>query len=206
MLDYAVYNRLCGEIAEGQMLCAGRIANLAHYVLQASVLPGDIAEFGCHCGRTAVLMAHLCRKTLWLYDSFQGLPPRRAQDANSLKHFQAGHLATTRAKLDENFKKYAVREPVVYEGWFSSIPVDKLPECLCFAHLDGDFYESLRDSLRLVYPRLVKGGICLIDDYGWSGLVGVKLAVDAYMKDKREMVQPLVTGNEDGFQAVIIKL
>lgn len=206
MLNYSDFNRMLWDIAEGQMLCVGRMANLMHYVLQTSALPGDMAEFGCHMGRSAVLMAHLSSKPLWLYDSFQGLPSRTPQDEGALKHFKQGHLTTTRAKLDEYFKKYTVREPIVHEGWFNSIPTDKLPERLCFAHLDGDLYESIRDSIRLVYPRLVKGGACLIDDYGWTGLAGVKIAVDDYMKDKREPVRPLVTGSDHGFQAVIIKI
>lgn len=206
MLNYRDYTRMLSDIAEGQMLCVGRVVNLMHHVLQASVLTGDMAEFGCHMGRTAVLMAHLSAKPLWLYDSFQGLPSRSLQDEAALTHFKQGHLTMSRSKLDEYFKKYAVRSPAVYEGWFNSIPVDKLPEQLCFAHLDGDLYESIRDSIRLVYPRLVKGGVCLIDDYGWTGLAGVKNAVDEYMKDKLEPVQPLVTGSKHGFQAVIVKL
>lgn len=206
MLNYSDYTRMLWDIAEGQMLCVGRVSNLIHYLLQASALPGDMAEFGCHMGRTAVVMAHLSTKPLWLYDSFQGLPPRSPQDEGALKHFKQGHLATTQDKLREYFQKYNLREPIVHAGWFNSIPHDKLPERLCFAHLDGDLYESIRDSIRLVYPRLVKGGACLIDDYGWCGLTGVKVAIDQYMKDKREPVQPLVTGSDHGFQAVIIKL
>ena len=206
MLNYANYAQMLRDIAEGQMLCVGRVANLMHCVLQASRLPGDMAEFGCHMGRTAVLMACMSSKPLWLYDSFQGLPARSAQDAGAQEHFREGHLTTNRAVLDAYFEKYAVRKPVVYEGWFSSIPADRLPERLCFAHLDGDLYASIRDSIRLVYPRLVRGGACLIDDYGWSGLTGVKIAVDEYMADKREAVQPLVTGSDHGFHAVIIKV
>jgi O-methyltransferase len=90
--------------------------------------------------------------------------------------------------------------------WFSRVHRTQLPDEICFAHLDGDLYTSIRDSLKVVYPRLVPGAACIIDDYGWDGLTGVKVAVDEYMADKPEKVRPLATGNPKGFQAVIIKI
>jgi O-methyltransferase len=44
--------------------------------------------------------------------------------------------------------------------------------------LDTDFYESTMIELEILFPRLQKGGILIIDDYGhWKGS---KLAVDEY--------------------------
>jgi len=202
----AMMMQLYRDIADGSMLCAGRVANLVHHLLQASQLPGDMAEFGCHMGRTSALMAACSTKPLWLYDSFEGLPDRQPQDEGALKHFHRGSLAVDDSHIAKRFAQYKLREPIVYKAWFNAIPYDKLPEQLCFAHLDGDLYDSVRDSLRLAYPRLVKGGVCIIDDYGWSGLPGAKVAVDEYMKDKPELVRPLATGNPNGFHAIIIKI
>jgi hypothetical protein len=45
--------------------------------------------------------------------------------------------------------------------------------------LDTDWYESTRAELEVLFPRLVKGGVILIDDYGaWEGC---KKAVDEYV-------------------------
>mmetsp|Transcript_181388 Transcript_181388/g.575765 ORF Transcript_181388/g.575765 Transcript_181388/m.575765 type:complete len:222 (+) Transcript_181388:1061-1726(+) len=44
--------------------------------------------------------------------------------------------------------------------------VEKLPvEKICFAHLDSDLYDSIYQSLELVYDRLVPGGLLIFDDY-----------------------------------------
>ena len=206
MTEALAYFKLLHTIIAEGMLCAGRAANLVHYLLQCSSLPGDLAEFGCHTGRTAAMMAFTVSKPIWLYDSFAGLPERKPQDEGSLPHFKRGALAVSPSTLLNYFALYRLREPIVYEGWFSQIPTNKLPERICFAHLDGDLYDSLRDSLRLVYPRLVPGGACLIDDYGWAGTAGVKIAVDEYLRDKPDRIVPLQTGNPEGFQAVIVKI
>lgn len=195
-------------IVDSQMLDPGRVINIAHYALQCSALPGDMVEFGCYAGRTAAVLAHVVDKPLWLYDSFEGLPERAAQDAGAAGNFQRGSLKLEKAEAEvfERFEKHKLRKPNVYKGWFSAVMPGDLPERICFAHLDGDFYDSIRDSLRLVYPRLVPGAACIIDDYGWSGLPGVQAAVDEFMADKPEKAKPLVTGSDYGYHAVIIKI
>jgi hypothetical protein len=87
--------------------------------------------------------------------------------------------------------------PVVHKGWFKDTLPHDLPERICFAHLDGDLYDSILVSLEHVYPRLSKGAICLIDDYsdpavnpqGWNQLPGVKQACDEFLchKPKRRL-------------------
>lgn len=201
-----VYLKIATEIANGGMLCAGRVANIVHYLLQCSLLPGDMAEFGCHMGRTSVLMAHAVDKPLWLYDSFEGLPEREPQDESSLAHFKKGCLAVDESIVKTYFEGYGLREPNVYKAFFADIPKSALPAQICFAHLDGDLYTSIRDGIRLIYPRLVRGGVCIVDDYGWSGTAGVKIAVDEYLKPFPERARPLQTGNPRGFHAVIIKV
>lgn len=200
--------RLATEVVTSQMLCTGRLINIAHFALQCSALPGDMAEFGCYRGRTAAMLAHIVNKPLWLYDSFEGLPQRAPQDAGAFENFQPGGFFSNNSKdqLLEYFKYHGLREPIVYKGWFNTITPDKLPERICFAHLDGDFYTSIRDSIRLAYPRLVPGAAMIVDDYGWNGLPGTQIALDEYMADKPEKVRPLVTGYDRGFHAVIIKI
>jgi O-methyltransferase len=201
----AVYGQLLRDILDGGMLCVGRVANLMHYAMQCSVLPGEMVEFGCHSGRTSALLTALVDKPIWLYDSFEGLPDRLPQDEGSLAHFKCGTLAVSMDEVKARFARFKLLPPVIHKGWFSEVPPERLPERICFAHLDGDMYESIRASLVRVYPRLVSGAACVIDDYGWSGTSGVKIAVDEFFKFKREHVCPLVTGSAASFQAVIVK-
>ena len=53
-----------------------------------------------------------------------------------------------------------------------------LPKKISILRLDTDFYSSTRKELEILYPRLVSGGILIIDDYGfWRG---ARQAVDEY--------------------------
>ena len=54
-----------------------------------------------------------------------------------------------------------------------------LPEKISILRLDTDFYSSTKIELEILYKRLVKGGILIIDDYGhWKG---VRKAVDEFV-------------------------
>ena len=58
-----------------------------------------------------------------------------------------------------------------------------IPEKISILRLDTDWYESTKAELEVLYPRLVKNGVLIIDDYGeWSGS---RKATNEYFKDKK---------------------
>ena len=59
---------------------------------------------------------------------------------------------------------------------------NKISEKISILRLDTDWYESTKIELEILYPRLVIGGVLIIDDYGYCQ--GAKKAVDEYFKDK----------------------
>jgi O-methyltransferase len=178
-----------------------RIIHICHYVLETQDLPGDIVEFGCYKGDTSKLISFISNKSLYVYDSFEGLP-------ESIEKIPAGEMKVTVDEFCNNFTKEGIRMPYIRQGWFSDLNPDDLPEQISFAHLDGDLYQSTLDSLRLIYNRLVPGAIVLIDDYGndmyWPG---VKIATLEFFKDKHEKVVEL-KGTRDSlaYKAMIKKL
>ena len=57
-----------------------------------------------------------------------------------------------------------------------------LPDKISILRLDTDWYESTKAELEILYPKLSKNGILLIDDYGhWKG---ARKAVDEFFNDK----------------------
>lgn len=177
--------------------------HLASQVLAYGV-PGDFVELGCHEGQSAVLFQRVIehfdpQRTLHVYDSFEGLPEPQPEDGDAL--FDAGGLAASRETLLANFDRYQLKRPEVHVGWFDETLPDGLPDTIAFAHLDGDFYESIKVSLEHVYPRLARGAICLVDDYcdpevldEYNYLPGVKHACDEFLADKPESVSVLYAG------------
>jgi O-methyltransferase len=156
-----------------------------HVVLKADI-PGDIVEFGCYVGTTSVYLAEAIRssvRTLHLYDSFEGLPPKEAQDASPAGlQFVEGELHATKKQLLHNLKQAGVPMPRIVKGWFSDVTPDDVPEMIAFAFLDGDYYQSILDPLKLIWPRLVPGAVVVIDDYQNEALPGAAKAVDEWVR------------------------
>ena len=163
-----------------------RILELASGVLD---IEGDFVEFGCYRGDTSLLLAELlvensvdkCAKKLWIYDSFEGLPEKGEMDGSVLgENFKGGELAVTKREVKERFLRAGLPVPVIKKGWFSDLKEEDLPEKIAFSFLDGDFYESIRDSLKLVGPRMVSDGVLVVHDYTNPALPGVRKAVDEW--------------------------
>lgn len=147
-------------------------------------IPGDVVEFGCYVGESSKYLRMMLNKydsdkELYVYDSFEGLPPLSSYEINT--GWRSGTLKTSQEVLIENFISNNLKPPIVYKSWFSDIPSQAIPNNISFAFLDGDFYESIRDSLKIVYPRLSVGGCIIFHDYERPDLPGVKAAVDEYL-------------------------
>lgn len=156
-------------------------------VIEADI-PGDIAEFGCYSGTTSLFIRRLLdsreeQRIFHVYDSFSGLPPKSIEDASVAgSDFKAGELKVSKRDLIKNFKKANLELPVIHKGWFSELKDKELPETIAFAFLDGDFYDSIIDSLTIVWPRLSSNGEIVIDDFAKSNLPGVSRAVADFFK------------------------
>ena len=150
---------------------------------------GDFVEMGCYKGDTSLLLAEILKdseKRLWIYDSFEGLPEKSEFDESVLgENFKTGELGVTKREVKQRFLKANLPVPVIKKAWFADLTFDDLPERIAFAFLDGDFYESIRDSLKLVVPRMVNGGVLVVHDYNNPALPGVKKAVDEFCLKER---------------------
>jgi O-methyltransferase len=153
---------------------------------------GDIVELGCYKGDTSIEIARIsseltrpgaCNaKRLWLYDSFDGLPEKTVHDNSAMSQaFAAGELAASKGELINRFKKLGLPMPKIKKAWFSDLTDHDLPSQICFAFLDGDYYESIRDSLFLVQNKMTNGSKIIVHDYSSPALPGVARAVDEWL-------------------------
>lgn len=156
-------------------------------------VPGDVVEFGCYIGTTSLFIRRLLNaygqseaRQFHAYDSFAGLPLKSDQDSSPAgTDFVAGELCVSKRQFLEQFQRANLRPPVTHKQWFDQLSADEVPSAVAYAFLDGDFYDSIIASLRLVWPRLASGGIIAIDDYKRETLPGVERAVNDFMQDKR---------------------
>jgi len=172
-------------------------------------VPGDVVEFGCYKADTSVLYQKLLesmghggafqpenqapstsQKTLWLYDSFEGLPAKTREDNSAAGDaFQAGELLVTKREVIEKFKKMGLKLPKIKKAFFDNLDIIyDIPEKISYAFLDGDLYQSIKTSLRLVTDKMSQGGVIIVHDYNNPELPGSARAVDEWLKDHQPKV------------------
>ena len=160
------------------MIGAQRMQNLrmcCESVIQTGV-PGDFVETGVWRGGAcifmrAVLAAYGIRdRTVWVADSFKGLPPpdpgAYPADRDD-QHHEFQQLAVGIEEVRQNFERYGLLDPQVrfLEGWFKDTLPDAPIERLAVLRLDGDMYQSTMETLVSLYDKLSVGGYAIIDDY-----------------------------------------
>ncbi len=133
-------------------------------------------------------------RRLWLYDTFAGMtaPTELDVEADTGKTAEQMMASTelgdgnnvwahaTRGDVEANLATtgYPAENLVFVEGDVAVTLQESVPESIALLRLDTDWYESTRLGLEVLYPRLVVGGVCILDDYGhWKG---ARTAVDDY--------------------------
>lgn len=148
---------------------------------------GDVVEFGCYAGTTSLFMSRFLYiqkipRELYVYDSFEGLPEKKAEDQSRAgDQFVPGELSVSKKQFILNYKKAGLALPHVKKAWFSDLSDDDLPDKIAFAFLDGDYYESVLTPLKIISSRLVPGAIIVVDDYANEALPGAAKAVDEWI-------------------------
>lgn len=137
----------------------------------AHLIPdGAIVEVGVYKGGSLKLLTELFTdRKVYGFDTFEGLPFEQwnENEPHKPEEFNDTSLAEV--------QKF-VPDAILVQGLFP----DSAPEIkhIALAHVDTDFYLSTLASLQWILPRLVKGGIVVIDDYDWPNCPGVKQALN----------------------------
>lgn len=155
-------------------------------------LAGDFVECGVWRGGSVMLIAlTLLRcgvrdRDLWLYDTFSGMTAPNAQDVQTMSGRAAADILRERPRTpDDPFWGISPRAVVERNLRSTGYPFERFhfvegdvlttlqtnaPHEIALLRLDTDWYESTRHELEHLYPRLVRGGVLLLDDYGyWRG-------------------------------------
>jgi Glycosyltransferase family 9 (heptosyltransferase)/Macrocin-O-methyltransferase (TylF) len=151
-----------------------RLAVIRNLVLETNRLAGDVAELGVYQGGTAKLIRHYAAGTLHLFDTFAGIPTDDADGKHLAGEFP-GNLAEVQA---------LVPNATYHVGSFPATAPDDGTRYR-FVHLDADTYQSTAAGLDYFAPRMVVGGVIVLDDYGWWKCPGVGRALHERFSEKR---------------------
>lgn len=161
---------------------------------------GDLIETGVWRGGACIMMRAVLHaygitdRSVWLADSFEGLPPpdEKNYPADTGDKFHTfDDLRVTMGQVKSNFEKYGLLDDQVkfLKGWFKdtlpTAPIQKL----ALLRLDGDMYESTWDALTALYDKVSAGGYVIVDDY--HVVEGCKKAIHDFL-DQRGLAPTLI--------------
>jgi len=175
--------------------------NMARQLIEDDV-PGDFVECGVYLGSHPAVMAHAImeagqvgKRKVHLFDSFQGIPMCSVKDqtwhqAQPLdrpigvpgiaERTSSGISVASRKEVEGKMRSWKVDASILvyHAGWYHDI----LPKAeigpIALLRLDADLYESTRICMEYLYPKVVKDGWCICDD--WT-LDGCREAVSPYL-------------------------
>jgi hypothetical protein len=165
-------------------------------------LSGECVEVGSYRGGTAklvseVLLRHRPEVELHLFDTFEGMPEQFSLDEIGMRGAFADTSLQQVQKLLANNRKAKL-----HQGIFpASMPSGFDKKRFRFAHIDVDIESSVLDCLAFIYPRMVPGGVIIVDDYGHPNCPGATRAVEQFFRNAPHRVVQMPLRSS----AVIIK-
>lgn len=176
----------------------------AHYIARSRIA-GEIVECGCFLGGATIFLSltlqHLGTwRPITLFDTFEGPPLNMVDTVFGVEH--RGH------KLPdfEESVRMNIQEAGADLGQFRLVrgkAEDTTPRFnfvgICMLRLDTDFYDSTKVEWEALYPKLVRGGVIIVDDYGL--FQGSRRATDEYLAGLQS--PPLLNRIDQGIWAGI---
>lgn len=176
------------------------LCSATRYIEQAGI-QGAIVECGVWRGGSMMAVARTLKslgvedRELFLFDTFEGMSEPGIHDVATTGE-------TAKELLDRNSRTqedlvwcYAPLEQVKLAMSLTNYPEARThfipgrventitkaaPDKIALLRLDTDWYESTRHEMEQLFPRLGRGGVLILDDYGhWQG---ARRAVDEYFQ------------------------
>lgn len=162
---------------------------------------GCYVETGVAAGAQIVAMRYAApNKLIHAFDSFNGLPlpsnkdnqypglKKLSKEEQSLLPNPGEQLLKTTGVTSigvEQFKQHLIDSGAgldnleIHEGWFEETMPTNTVDQICILRLDGDLYNSTYVCLKYLFPKVLKGGCVIVDD--WQ-LKGARAACDEYFQ------------------------
>jgi O-methyltransferase len=167
---------------------------IVHELQRALRSGGDVCEFGVAQGATSALLANEIRdtyRTLWLFDSFEGLSRPSEHDVllddigglGSMAAYE-GSMAHGPERVLERLDEigFPRERAQIVEGYVDRETTRaRMPQRVAFAYLDMDLYAPTAAALDLVHERMSVGGRMVVDDFGFFS-AGPERAVNEFLR------------------------
>lgn len=169
-------------------------------------LKGDIVECGVGCGTSFSVLVGLAeaekkQRLIWGFDSFEGFPEPTIHD-KSPRNSKKGdwnystpdlivNLLLNECKIERNFVQNNVK---IIKGFFQENLEKKYTgEKIALLHLDVDLYDSYKTCLEVLWPKVVDGGVVILDEYRgkktFRKFPGAVKAIDEFFQENKKYIR-----------------
>ena len=211
--SYARGLAITGTPESGQVVCSkrqSRFYNLLSIHRWAADIPGWQVECGCWKGLSSYLLNQQAKRLkpahdgagFMIVDSFEGLSQPTREDRvqrgpdPAVDGGEYGAPAGTFCCPQDTVRNALADFPAIeyHQGWIPEI-LSSLPErTYSFVHIDLDLHDPIRGAIDYFFPRLEKGGVIVLDDYGSLAWPGAMKGVDDAAAALGQPLVPLSSG------------
>jgi O-methyltransferase len=185
------------QVRKNTLVDVWRLYELWAVVGELADVPGAILEVGVWRGGSGALMAARAaalgiEDQVYLCDTWEGVVKTGALDT----YYRDGkHDDTSLGIVERLLADMRLDRVECLQGIFPDDTGDKVADQIFrLCHIDVDVYQSAKDVLDWVWPRLSPQGMVVFDDYGFPACPGITQFVD----EQRMQADRLVLHNING--------
>ncbi|MBW7940937.1 MAG: class I SAM-dependent methyltransferase [Candidatus Kuenenia stuttgartiensis] len=183
-----------------------RVYIVCWFADMARKLEGDFVECGVNTGAYAIAVIkyidfNSLNKKFYLFDTFEGLDVSQITEEEKnvgIERIYGNAYNDVYEQVKDTFDAYPMVKIV------KGLVPDTLEQCksdkICFLSIDMNVVLPEIAAMNYFWDRIVKGGVVMLDDYGFPQHINQKIAFDAFAKERQIEILSLPTG-----QGVIIK-
>lgn len=173
--------------AAPSMISDDQLFDLIQLVRNTRSIKGEIVEFGCYNGGSSAFIiksrnAYCKNKNVYLFDTFSGIPKSKyGLDSTWTSSF------SNNSYLEVKSFFYKEKNLKIIKGNLISNIKNLKNKKISFCYLASDTLESGEAILKFIWPRLSRGGIIAVCDYGsYPNCLPLTYFCDDFFKNKND--------------------
>lgn len=168
----------------------------------ASKLKGDFVECGVNRAFLSMSAMHyinfreMTERKFYLFDTYSGLVPEQVtkEDRAARRNYYSDCYEFVKDSF-RDYKNVAIVKGIVPDS-LDTVDIDSV----AYLSIDMNCVEPEVAALEYFWPKMVSGGVIILDDYGFPGHESQKQAADKFAAEKNVDVLSVPTG-----QGMILK-
>lgn len=131
--------------------------------------------------------------SMHLYDSWDAMKKDLLvkSEFENIGRYESLDIDITKLNLSEFNNNVVYHKGYIPESLYTT-PIS--PDFIVYLHIDLNSSIATKEALKFFFPKIIKGGLIIFDDYGWSGYEDSEKIIDEFFSDKNGILMNLPTG------------